>query len=227
MNVPIEIEQLKFSYQKNENILNIPHLKISEGEKVFIYGPSGSGKSTLLNLMSAVISPTSGTIKILGKNLSSLGNTGRDHLRGNHIGYIFQSFNLIPYLSIYENILLPLKSSKVRASRVTNLDDEIKRIATHLKLQDHLNKRVTQLSVGQQQRVAVARALIGSPEIIIADEPTSSLDEDVTESFMELLLEEQKNRQFTLVFVSHDRRLAKFFDREVSLIEINSRNSHD
>jgi len=221
----ISIKDLEFSYPSSGPILNIADLEIKQSEKVFIHGPSGSGKSTLLNLMAGVLSPTQGQVTILGKPIGTLGQGQRDTLRGDHIGFIFQSFNLISYLTIYENILLPIKTSKLRASKLEkNTDEEIKRLAKHLKLEEYLHKQVTQLSVGQQQRVAVARALMGSPEIVIADEPTSSLDEDVTDSFMKLLLEEHESRKFSLVFVSHDKRLATYFDREIALSEINKRS---
>ena len=224
MSYSIEINNLQFSYRDCELILEIPFLTINKSEKVFIYGASGSGKSTLLNLMAGVIVPTSGEINILERNISRLSPSERDKIRGDHVGFIFQSFNLIPYLTVYENIILPLKTSKLRRFKSrNNVDREIKRLTSHLKLQDHLEKRVTQLSVGQQQRVAVARALVGSPEIVIADEPTYSLDEGVTDSFMKLLLEEHQRSKFTLLFVSHDRRLAKYFDREISLLDLNKR----
>ena len=222
MSSAIQLENVKFSYDKEHVILNIKSLLIEQGEKVFIYGPSGSGKSTLLNLMAAVASPNSGSVTILGENESELSNVEKDRLRGDYIGFIFQSFNLIPYLTIYENILLPLKSSQKKRSKVHNIiNKEIQRISLHLNINELLHKRVTELSIGQQQRVAVARALIGDPEIIIADEPTSSLDEEVTDSFMQLLVDEHKKKKFTLIFVSHDRRLTKFFDREISLSDIN------
>jgi putative ABC transport system ATP-binding protein len=172
--------------------------------------------------MAAVLSPNSGGVTILGKKESELSIVEKDRLRGDFIGFVFQSFNLIPYLTIYENILLPLKSSQRRHSKVKNrINKEIQRISKHLNINELLHKRVTELSIGQQQRVAVARALIGDPEIIIADEPTSSLDEEVTDSFMQLLVDEHKKKKFTLIFVSHDRRLTKFFDREIALSDIH------
>ena len=218
----IKIKDLKFSYKKNEVILDIPILVINKNEKVFIHGPSGSGKSTLLNLMAGVLTPTLGEVTILGKNLALMSQSEKDKMRGDHIGFIFQNFNLISYLTIYENILLPLKSSKLRTSQLDrNISEEISRLAENLKIKDYLHKRITQLSVGQQQRVAVARALIGGPEIVIADEPTSSLDEDVTDSFMQLLLEEYKKKKFSLIFVSHDKRLSKYFERKIFISEIS------
>ena len=197
-------------------------MTVLTGEKVFIYGPSGSGKTTLLNLIAGILISQSGSLVILDKNIMALPSGARDSFRGDHIGFVFQSFNLIPYLTIYENILLPLKSSTKRlANAGDNVDGEIKRLADHLEMEKFLNKRVSQLSIGQQQRVAVARSLIGNPQIIIADEPTSSLDEDIANRFMQLLLAEHEKKQFTLLFVSHDKRLARFFDREIALAEIN------
>ena len=223
MSLAISLKDVCFSYDSDVPVLNIESLSVDCGEKVFINGPSGSGKSTLLNIISGVLSPTSGELSILEHNPNKLSNGDKDKLRGDNIGFVFQSFNLIPYLTIYENILLPIKASKIKRLKVANkLDEEINRISTHLKIKDFLHKRVTELSIGQQQRVAVARALIGDPEIIIADEPTSSLDEDVTDSFMKLLIEEHEKKKFTLVFVSHDRRLAKYFDREIALLDINN-----
>lgn len=222
MKPSIELKDVNFSYNDQNKILSNLNLSILKSEKVFIHGASGAGKSTLLNLIGGVLSPIEGSVEILDQDLSKLSVGKKDKFRGDNIGFVFQNFNLIPYLTIHENILLPLKVSKKRSKGILGeIDSEIKRIAKHLKIHEFLDKRVTELSVGQQQRVAVARALVGNPEIIIADEPTSSLDEDVTDSFMQLLIEEQKSKKFTLVFVSHDKRLAKFFDREISLKSIN------
>lgn len=218
----IYLKDITFSYGKDKSVISIPEFSIQKAEKVFIHGPSGSGKSTLLNLIAGVIKPDSGELEILETKTQNLSLGQKDKFRGDHIGFVFQSFNLIPYLTIYENILLPLKSSKKRYLKIKdNIDSEIKRIATHLKIDSFLEKRVTELSIGQQQRVAVARALVGDPEIVIADEPTSSLDDEVTDSFMQLLIDEHREKKFTLLFVSHDKRLAKFFDRDISLLEIN------
>jgi len=223
MGTSIELKDVSFSYDQSSPVLDIKSLIINSGEKLFIHGPSGSGKSTLLNLIAGVIDPQSGTIGILGTEFSSLSIGQKDQFRGEHIGFVFQNFNLVPYLTIYENIILPLKSSKKRNSKIPNgLEAEVQRITSHLKIDGFLNKRVTELSIGQQQRVAVARALIGDPEIIIADEPTSSLDDDVTDGFMKLLLEEHQRKQFTLLFVSHDKRLSKYFDREIPLAQVNA-----
>jgi putative ABC transport system ATP-binding protein len=220
----IQVKDLRFSYDhKNSKaplVLSIDELQVAEGEKVFLYGPSGHGKSTLLNILAGVLEVKTGTVEVLGKNLHSLSQSSRDHLRGENIGYIFQIFNLIPYLNIKENILLPCMINKLRAQGMdfhAQADELIKTLG----LTDHAHKKVTDLSIGQQQRVAAARALIGNPKVIIADEPTSSLDEKNTGEFMDLLLSEWEKRHFTLVFVSHDTGLKKYFPRTISLPDIN------
>lgn len=204
------------------SVINIDYLEIKNGEKAFIYGPSGYGKSTLLNLTAGVLKATSGEVQVLGKNLSEMSQSKRDQLRGEKIGYIFQIFNLLPYLTVKENIILPCMINPRRQKEDTySISDEADKLISSLGLYDHQNKKVTDLSIGQQQRVAAARAFIGRPEIIIADEPTSSLDEVNTKEFMNLLMKMWEERKFTLLFVSHDERLKSYFDRTLSLPEIN------
>lgn len=222
MNI-VELKDVKFSYQEGQPVLDIKELEIKKGEKVFLHGPSGSGKSTLLNLFAGVLTPSQGSVKIIETSLQWLSQSKRDQFRGDHIGFIFQRFNLINYLSIAENISLPCRTSKKRKQNLKgSMETEITRLVDHLNLTPYINKTVSKLSVGQQQRVAVARALIGAPEIIIADEPTSSLDDDVTDKFIELLLKECNEKQTTVIFVSHDKRLSKHFNREIVLKDINS-----
>lgn len=220
MGKAILIDYLGFSYEANRPVLNIPHLSIEAGEKVFIYGPSGHGKSTLLNIISGVLRFSEGDVSVLGKSLKSLSAGKRDQLRGSEIGYIFQIFNLIPYLNIKENIILPCLINKNRSPE-KNYEAQAEELISQLGLSEHQHRNVTDLSIGQQQRVAQARALIGMPKLIIADEPTSSLDEKNTTEFMNLLMSEWEKRKFTLVFVSHDERLKKYFDKTISLPEIN------
>lgn len=216
----ISVDKLNFSYKNNVPVLNIDQLKIESGEKVFLYGPSGFGKSTLLNILAGVLKVNNGQVEVLGKNLDQISQSQRDHLRGENIGYIFQIFNLIPYLNIRENIVLPCLINKNRASGIdfyAQADELIKTLG----LSQHADKNITDLSIGQQQRVAACRALIGNPKLIIADEPTSSLDEKNTSEFMDLLLSEWEKRKFTLLFVSHDIGLKKYFQRTISLPDIN------
>lgn len=217
----INIENLDFGYEKDPPVLLIEKLQILKGEKVFIYGKSGSGKSTFLNLISGVLTPISGEITFQEKPFSSLKSSKRDKIRGDEIGYIFQRFNLIDYLSVRENILLPLKLAKKYSLGKKDYDKRLLELCEDLEVSSLLDRKVDKLSVGQQQRVAVVRALISRPKLVIADEPTSSLDAEVTESFLKLLLNEWEIEKFTLIFVSHDKRLAKFFDKTFDLAELN------
>ena len=217
----VEINNIEFSYPSSiKPVIKINKALVPEGERIFLFGPSGYGKSTLLNLISGVLDCQSGELFVLGLNLAKLSQGKKDQLRGAEIGYIFQIFNLIPYLNIKENIVLPCMINKKRAHGIDYQKQADELIAT-LGLTEHINKPVTDLSIGQQQRVAAARALIGNPKLIIADEPTSSLDEKNTEEFMNLLISEQEKRKFTLIFVSHDDRLKKYFQTTISLPSIN------
>lgn len=214
----IAIQNLKFSYPGQSFLtLNIPELKIKKNEKVFIYGPSGSGKSTFLEILAGVLCPEEGQVQVNEIELTKLSTKEKDQFRASHMGYIFQSFNLIPYLNVKENIELPLylSSEKKKHSEDLNI------LCEKLGLTDFLQRGVTELSIGQQQRVAAARALYGRPELILADEPTSSLDYDHREKFIATLFDICNRQGSTLLFVSHDRSLEKLFDRSLSFVEIN------
>ena len=203
--------------------MSIQDYTIARNSTNFLFGPSGSGKTTLLGLITGILKPTSGELEVLGQPFHSLSPRKRDEIRGQRMGYIFQMFNLVPYLSAIDNILLPVKLSK--AGNFDSLDQantEVRALADRLQISQHLEQRVTTLSVGQQQRVAAARALLTKPELIIADEPTSALDQDRREAFCQLLFEESKRHQGTVLFVSHDRSLSSLFDVQMNLAEINS-----
>ena len=222
MNPAVNIQNLTFHYEKSHPILELDVFEVKTGEKVFVYGPSGCGKSTLLGLVAGILFPQQGVLEVLGLDFCSTPQGKRDEIRGREIGYIFQTFNLIPYLNCLENILLPCIVTPQRKGKITRpLEQEATLLADHLNLTDVLHKKARLLSVGQQQRVAAARALIGSPQLVIADEPTSSLDGKNTAEFLQLLLREWEEKNFTLMFVSHDERLAVEFDRCVSLPEVN------
>lgn len=223
MNV-IELSNLTFRWPKQtQNLLEIPSLEVKKGEKVFLKGPSGSGKSSLLSLLAGISQPTSGEIKLLQQPFSQQKPTQRDQFRANHIGYIFQMFNLLPYLSVIDNVLLPCRFSHRRKRRFSGeMTQEAKRLLTQLHLpQECLVRPISELSIGQQQRVAAARALIGQPELLIADEPTSALDHDNREAFIQLLMAECDKAETTLLFVSHDGTLESLFDRSIELNNIN------
>ena len=206
--------------------LNIKALHIDRGERVFLHGPSGCGKSTLLCLLAGINAIQSGQIKILNTDLSTIKNAHKDRFRADHIGTIFQSFNLLPYLNPLENVTLGCEFSKQRRKRLTDKKTDITTEATRLLkalglTDSQLTQHVSKLSIGQQQRVAAARAFIGEPELIIADEPTSSLDEDSRHAFIETLFNQAGDYQASVLFVSHDKSLASLFDRQISLLDIN------
>lgn len=223
MSPVLQIENLGFSYPRGPEVLRIPSFQILKGEKVFLHGPSGSGKTSLLGLVSGVLTPTQGSISLLGQNISTLSASKRDRFRADHLGIIFQQFNLVPYLNVVENVVLATEVSAVKKKRLEGKSDaaEAHRLLDALGLAHSKKKSVLELSVGQQQRVAVARALIGRPELIIADEPTSALDAELRTDFLKLLFNQVKEANCSLIFVSHDRSLSSDFDRSVSLAELN------
>jgi putative ABC transport system ATP-binding protein len=220
----IDIEQLRFAWGAAPALLEIERLQVARGERVFLRGPSGSGKSTLLGLIGGVLVPTSGQVRLLGTDIAALRPGERDRFRGEHLGFVFQMFNLIPYLSVIENVLLPTRFSRARRERVASgqLHAEAARLLDALGLgAQFLDRPVTQLSIGQQQRVAAARALLGRPDIVIADEPTSALDADTRSSFLDLLMRECRAQGAALLFVSHDTALQVHFDRSLAMADIN------
>lgn len=223
----IDVSELRFAWSRQVPvILDIPTFSISPGEAVFLKGPSGSGKTTLLNLIGGVTTPLSGTVSISGRDIGGLRPAQRDRLRADHIGFVFQLFNLVPYLGLVDNTALPCRFSARRRAAAEDsggVESEANRLLTlmGLDLVEMTGRPVSELSVGQQQRVAAARALIGQPDLIIADEPTSALDDDTGIAFLNLLLSEARARGAAVLFVSHDQRLANAFDRVVSLADIN------
>lgn len=222
------LEDVAFSWPGQQlSILNIPHFSLACGEKVFLSGPSGSGKSTLLSLVAGILRPDSGKIVINGVRVDALGGAARDAFRGDNIGLIFQQFNLVPYLSMLDNVLIPCRLSHVRKMRAERQHGAPRAAAESLLRrlglgEDLWSNSVARLSVGQQQRVAAARALIGSPPLIMADEPTSALDADRRADFLRLLLQECAEAGSSLLFVSHDQSLASAFMRQVCLSDIST-----
>jgi putative ABC transport system ATP-binding protein len=223
----VELQDLRFRWPgAAAPLLDIPRLRLDAGETLFLHGESGSGKSTLLALLAGVLLPQSGQMRLLGSDWSALPASRRDRRRADHVGIVFQQFNLLGYLPVLDNVLLPCRFSPRRAERAAARDGDpsaaARRLLERMGLASDLWTRpASRLSVGQQQRVAAARALIGAPELLIADEPTSALDEARRDEFMALLLEACAGAGSALVFVSHDARLAAAFSRRAELGALN------
>lgn len=221
----VSLNSLRYCWPGSPDpILNIARFDLRPGEKVMLRGPSGSGKSTLLSAIAGVIEVPVGSVHVAGTDVGGLTGSDRDRFRADHLGIIFQVFNLLPWLSAVDNVLLPCRFSARRRTNITGAPAEAAtRLLGGLGLTDPrlLNGPASALSIGQQQRVAAARALIGSPEVVLADEPTSALDEEAKDAFVELLLEECSRTGASLLFVSHDRTLEPHFDRTVQLDQLN------
>lgn len=219
----LALSQLQFAWPGGGFGLSCPDLTLVQGESLLLLGESGSGKSTLLALICGIVTADQGRVEVAGTDLASLGAGARDRFRAEEIGVIFQQFNLLPYASVADNILLPLRFAPRRRGRAGDARSEAARLARALNLPDDvLAMPAGRLSVGQQQRVAVARALIGRPPLIVADEPTSALDAATQDSFLGLLFDQAAQAGSSLMMVSHDERLGARFDRVIALPEIVS-----
>ena len=214
----ISIREMKFSHDETSKnaLIDISSWSVDRGERIFVHGPSGAGKSTLLNLVSGLLSCSEGEISVLGERLDRLNSRQRDRFRANHLGYVFQRFNLVPYLTAIENIDLA-RSFLTRKDRLSNKLKASELLDSLDLASDDWKKPVSRLSTGQQQRVAIARALVNTPEILIADEPTSSLDQQNRENFMSMLMQLIESKEMTLLFVSHDMSLTQYFTRVQAL----------
>ncbi len=221
MTYAIECQEITYTWpQAKSTTINIESFYVEKSDRLFIYGTSGSGKSTFLNLIAGLLSADSGQIRILDQSIIKMSDRQKDRFRSKHIGFVFQQFNLIPYLSVEDNIVLPAKIAGI--NNVTSTNRARFLVEALLLDANLLSQRADQLSIGQQQRVAVARALINEPEILIADEPTSALDEESKDEFMDLLLKTQQRTGTTIIFVSHDKGLMKHFDKTLSMTELNT-----
>ncbi|MBU0784887.1 MAG: ABC transporter ATP-binding protein [Gammaproteobacteria bacterium] len=213
----LQCENLVFKYASSGFELRMSGFCMKAGDTVFLEGDSGSGKSTLLNLMAGVLTPQTGHVALMGKNLNTLSPGQCDALRVNHVGFLFQQFNLLSYLSVLDNVTLPCKFSKRRKHNAVQAAGSVEQAAVQLLnalgMGNCLQQSVSTLSVGQQQRVAAARALIGKPDLIIADEPTSALDAGHQARFVELLLAQAAQQNTAVLLVSHDPELARYCAR--------------
>jgi len=218
----ISLEDVQFGYGM-QRVLDIPRLWVEQGSSVLLRGISGGGKSTLLGLLAGVLLPGKGRVEVAGQALQDMGGAARDRFRADQLGVIFQQFNLLPFLSVRDNIALGLRFSRLRSARISGpLDAEIARLLQALQLNPELmQRRAGTLSVGQQQRVAAARALIGRPALLLADEPTSALDREAATAFLKMMSAQCQAAGTTVLVVSHDDSLQPLFDRTIALSQIN------
>ena len=213
----IELRQVYKDYHLGETTIRALRgidLRIESGELVAIWGPSGSGKSTLCNIIGMLDTPSSGSVLFEDDDVSGLSDEKRSELRNKTLGFVFQTFNLIPVLSALENVILPLEISG--ESGVTARKKAMRQLAD-LGLSEHLAHRPNKLSGGQQQRVAIARALINDPAIVLADEPTANLDSETAVKIIELMRELNQKRGATFIFSTHDQRLLARINRKILL----------
>jgi len=214
----IDISDLEFAYDRRAgSVLAVERWTVPRGSSTFLRGPSGSGKSTLLHLVCGLLTPSSGRLHVCGQDLERLRGHARDRFRARHIGVVFQQFNLLPYLTVLDNLRLA-----ERFGRATDALDPAELLSRLDLPAGVLERQAGSLSVGQQQRVAIARALVNRPELLIADEPTSALDSDARDSFIDLMLELAGEGRATVLFVSHDASLARHFDQAADLPSLNS-----
>ena len=217
----LKLKDVRFGWPGRASFaLTVTDFSVKPGETVLLVGESGSGKSTLLSLICGTVSADAGSVRVAGTDIVSLSGGQRDRFRAEQIGMIFQQFNLLPFGSVVDNILLPLRFAPARRSRVSDAREEALGLCTALGLPDVLVLKAASLSVGQQQRVAVVRAMIGRPPIIIADEPTSALDATSQSAFLDLLFGQVRMHGTTLLMVSHDPRLGERFDRVIAMEDI-------
>ena len=216
----------RFLLHKNsqkEMVLRMNSWNLDIGERVFVQGPSGSGKSTLLNILCGILPTPEGEVSILDQRLDQMGARQRDRFRADHIGYVFQQFNLIPYLSVIDNVRLARSFSRAHSKSSTEGNTNIDQLLESLNIDSqYWQKQARALSIGQQQRVAIARAFVNNPKLLIVDEPTSSLDHNNRDNFMSLLMDKVAETNATLVFVSHDQSLSSYFQRIDSMQDLNA-----
>lgn len=216
----ISIRDLQFCYPGSEFFLHIEQLSIEAGERVAVVGPSGSGKTSLLNLVAGVFLPQSGQLHVADQPISTLADSARRDFRIRHLGMVFQNFELLEYLCVLDNILLPLRIGS-GLSVGDSLRDRACELAAHVGISDKLRRYPGQLSQGERQRVAVSRALLLEPSLVLADEPTGNLDPHNKTLVLDLLLDYARQQSATLVTVTHDTELLSRFDRVIDFRSLN------
>lgn len=210
----VRVEAMRFAYPQGRFSLVLEALHVAAGERVAIVGPSGSGKTTLLNLVAGIVTPERGTVRLGDTAINSLHDAARRSFRIQHIGFVFQDFSLLEYLNVLQNIFLPY-----RINPVLRLDpgtvERARRAAEEMGLADKLDRPIQQLSQGERQRVALCRALVTEPRLLLADEPTGNLDPRTKQHAMEVLFAQQQQSGATLLMVTHDHGLLAGFDRVI------------
>lgn len=217
----IAIKGLNFQYGEGGFQLDVPNLSIARGEKVAFIGPSGSGKTTLIHLIAGILPVNAGSICVADIELCKLSDKRRRVFRISKIGFVFQEFELIEYLSVRDNILLPYLLNET-LTITSDVRKTVESLAVSMKIADKLKRFPRTLSQGEKQRVAICRALVAVPDLLIADEPTGNLDPPTAESILDLLLETVKLRQSTLLMVTHNHSLLKSFDRVIDILDFTS-----
>jgi len=217
----IEIQELEFSYPRGDFRLRVEHFNVAAGERVAVTGASGSGKTTLLNLVAGIVTPARGTVTVAGEAVNALGDAARRAFRITRVGFVFQDFELVEYLSVLDNILHPY-----RISGALKLDDAVRArartLADRLGIGDKLARGVTDLSQGERQRVAICRAVLPHPRLLLADEATGNLDPENKFRILDLLFEEAAEVGATVLAVTHDHALLPRFDRVVDFADFRS-----
>ncbi|MGI8601510.1 MAG: ABC transporter ATP-binding protein [Verrucomicrobiales bacterium] len=220
----VELDQVTKEYpdaegRESRRVLQSVSLVVSQGETLAVVGPSGCGKSTLLNLMGLLDEPTSGEVKLAGKKVAGLSASQKAKLRASHVGFVFQLHHLLPQCTALENVLIPTLALTLDKDARSRALDRARALLRRVGLDEHEQKRPAELSGGERQRVAVVRALINSPKLVLADEPTGSLDADRGRELIDLLLELNRETQSSLVLVTHDATIASRLERVLRLSE--------
>lgn len=208
----IHIQDLEFSYS-DKPFLKISDWKLQAQDKIFLIGPSGSGKTTFLEIISGILQAQKGHYLFEGVDITQVSALQRDEMRKQSMSLIFQNFNLVPYLNVEENILLPFWLGYKQEKPSDQLKSEISQMLSQMGLSGFEKRKVTELSQGQQQRVAAVRAFIKKPKLLLADEPTSALDTEHRQAFLESLFKMSDQNKTALIFVSHDHSLEKLFHK--------------
>lgn len=216
----IRIQDIAFTYEQDGFVLTIPSLELEKGDRTAIIGPSGSGKSTFLQLLSGILVSQKGAVLIDSINLNQLSDKERRSFRLSQIGFVFQNFQLVDYLNVFDNILNPFRINP--SLKIQKQDkDRAHRLLAMMDLRNKTNRYPSQLSQGEQQRVAICRALVTNPAYILADEPTGNLDPANKERILDMLFEASKNENASLITVTHDMNLVDRFDRVINFLNFS------